>query len=145
MGKTLEELLAELSPAQRKRVEARAKELEVEEKTLRDLRQAQRLTQQHMARKLGVKQHSISRMEQRTDMLLSTLRDYIEKMGGELEITAHLPGHEPVRIGGFSDIGRLRTSRSQAKAAKPASSRSDRASAARNKAPAAQKRPARPK
>jgi DNA-binding XRE family transcriptional regulator len=71
MGKTYEELIAELSPERRKRVEARATELIAEEKSLRDLRQARQLTQQRMAKRLGVWQHSISRLEQRSDMLLS--------------------------------------------------------------------------
>lgn len=56
------------------------------------------LTQQRMAKKLGVKGHSISRLEQRSDMLLSTLRDYIGKMRGELVLTARLPNREPVRF-----------------------------------------------
>lgn len=104
MGKTYEQLLAELNPQRRKRVEARAAQLIAEERSLRDLRQAQRLTQQHMAKRLGVRQHSISRMEQRSDMLLSTLRDYVGKMGGELVLTAHFPDRDPVRIAGFADI-----------------------------------------
>lgn len=104
MGKTYEELVAELGPERRNRVEARAVELITEEKSLRDLRQAHQLTQQRMAKKLGVKQHSISRLEQRSDMLLSTLRDYIGKMGGELVLTARFPDRDPVRIKGFADI-----------------------------------------
>ena len=104
MGKTYEQLMAELSPQRRKRLEARAAQLIAEEQSLRDLRQAQRLTQQHMAKRLGVRQHSISRLEQRSDMLLSTLRDYVGKMGGELVLTAHFPDRDPVRITGFADI-----------------------------------------
>jgi DNA-binding XRE family transcriptional regulator len=106
MGKTYQELMAALSPERRKRVEARAAALIAEEKSLRDLRQALQLTQQSMAKRLGVRQHSISRLEQRSDMLLSTLRDYIGKMGGELVITAQFPDREPVRIAGFADIAR---------------------------------------
>ncbi len=105
MGKTYEELMAELSPERRARVEARTAELIAEEKSLRDLRQARQLTQQHMAKKLGIRQHSISRLEQRSDMLLSTLRDYVGKMGGELVLTARFPDRDPVRITGFGDIG----------------------------------------
>lgn len=115
MGKTYEELMAELTPERRKRVETRAAELIAEEKSLRDLRQARHLTQQRMAKRLGVKQHSISRLEQRSDMLLSTLRDYIGKMGGELELTARFPDREPVRIKGFADIaGKTQTRRAPA-------------------------------
>lgn len=104
MGKTHEELMAELGPERRKRVDARAAELIAEEKSLRDLRQARQLTQQRMAKRLGVRQHSISRLEQRSDMLLSTLRDYVGKMGGELVLTARFPDRDPVRIKGFADI-----------------------------------------
>ena len=104
MGKTYEELMAELSPERRARVESRTAELIAEEKSLRDLRHARRLTQQHVAKKLGVKQHSISRLEQRSDMLLSTLRDYVGKMGGELVLIARFPDRDPVRISGFEDM-----------------------------------------
>jgi transcriptional regulator with XRE-family HTH domain len=124
MGKTYEELMAELSPARRKRVESRAAELIAEEKSLRDLRQARHLTQQSMAKKLGVKQHSISRLEQRSDMLLSTLRDYIGKMGGELVLTARFPNREPVRIKGFTDIASGREARSSRRVSRAAATRS---------------------
>jgi hypothetical protein len=114
MGKTYEELVAGLSAERRKRVEARAAELIAEEKSLRDLRQARQLTQQRMAKRLGVRQHSISRLEQRSDMLLSTLRDYVGKMGGELVLTARFPDREPVRIKGFADIASSAKVRSSA-------------------------------
>jgi Helix-turn-helix domain len=128
MGKTYEELMAELIPERRKRVETRAAELIAEEKSLRDLRQALRLTQQRMAKKLGVKQHSISRLEQRSDMLLSTLRDYIGKMGGELVLTARFPDREPVRIKGFTDMAGGRETRSSRRAARATAIRPRRAS-----------------
>jgi predicted transcriptional regulator len=103
MGKTYEQLMAGLKPARRARVSARAAELLAGENSLRELRMACQLTQQGMARKLGVRQHSISRMEQRSDMLLSTLREYVGQLGGELVLTAHFPGHAPVRIIGIED------------------------------------------
>jgi len=121
MGKTYEELMSELSPERRARVEARTAELIAEEKSLRDLRQARQLTQQHMAKKLGVRQHSISRLEQRSDMLLSTLRAYVGKLGGELVLTARFPDRDPVQITGFADIvdtQKDRTSRTAGKRAR---------------------------
>ena len=127
MGKTYEELLKELTPERRKRVEARGAELIAEEKSLRDLRQARRLTQQRMAKMLGVKQHSISRLEQRSDMLLSTLREYIYKMGGVLEIVARFPDREPVRITGFKDIGAGRGTRPSRRTRHASTARSRRA------------------
>jgi hypothetical protein len=57
-----------------------------------------------MARKLGVRQHSISRLEQRSDMLLSTLADYVRKLGGELVITAEFPDRKPVRLKGIGGL-----------------------------------------
>src|SRR6202022_84402 len=112
MGKTYEELMAQLSPERHKRVETRAAEFIAEEKSWRDLRHARHLTQMLMAKKLGCKQHSISRLEQRSDMLLSTLRDYIGKMGGELVLTARFPNREPVKIKGFTDIASYGVTRS---------------------------------
>ena len=100
-----------MSPERRARVEARTAELIAEEKSLRDLRHARQLTQEHMAKKLGVRQHSISRLEQRSDMLLSTLRAYVGKMGGELVLTARFADGDPVRITGFGDIGGPQRSR----------------------------------
>lgn len=114
MGKTHDELMAELSAERGKRVDARAAELIAEEKSLRDLRQARQLTQQRMAKRLGVRQHSISRLEQRSDMLLSTLRNYVGNMGGELVLTARFPDREPVRIKGFADIAGSTKSRTSA-------------------------------
>jgi DNA-binding XRE family transcriptional regulator len=104
MGKTYEDLISDLGSQRRRRVETRAAELIEEEKSLRDLRQARQFTQQKMAQKLGVRQHSISRLEQRADMLLSTLRDYIGKMGGELVLTARFPDRGHVRIRGLADL-----------------------------------------
>lgn len=127
MGKTYEELMAELSPDRRARVEARTAELIAEEKSLRDLRHARQLTQQHMAKRLGVRQHSISRLEQRSDMLLSTLRDYVGKMGGELVLTARFPDRDPVRITGFEDIAGPQKARKSLMAAAKVPSRYTRA------------------
>ena len=107
-----EELMAELSPARRTRIKARASKLIAQERSLRDLRQARQLTQQRMAKRLGVKQHNISRLEQRSDMLLSTLRDYVGRMGGELELTARFPDREPVKIQAFADFSSTGKNRS---------------------------------
>src|SRR5258708_24419233 len=63
---TLKDKMKELSPAQRKKVEARAAELIAEEMTLRELRHARKLTQVKMARTLGVTQDSVSRLEKRS-------------------------------------------------------------------------------
>jgi transcriptional regulator with XRE-family HTH domain len=88
---TLKDKLKELSPAQRKQVEARAAELLAEEMTLRELRHARKLTQVKMAKTLGVTQDSVSRLEKRSDLLLSTLRRTVEAMGGYLRRSPSFP------------------------------------------------------
>ena len=94
MARTLDKVLAELPARRRAKIERRASELA----TLKDLRQAVERTQQDMAASLGVGQDTISRIERRSDMLLSTLRRYVEAMGGRLELVAQFPKRDPVII-----------------------------------------------
>jgi transcriptional regulator with XRE-family HTH domain len=98
MVASLEDKLAELPGDRRAKVEARAAELIAEEMTLRDLRRALDRTQVALARQLGVKQETVSRLEKRSDMLLSTLRHYVQAMGGELELVAKFPDRPAVRL-----------------------------------------------
>jgi transcriptional regulator with XRE-family HTH domain len=100
---TLKDKMKELSPAQRKKVEARAAELIAEEMTLRELRHARKLTQVKMAKKLGVTQDSVSRLEKRSDLLLSTLRKTVEAMGGNLSLVAEFPDRAPVVLSGIAE------------------------------------------
>lgn len=94
MAKKLEQIMAGLPAKRRAKIEARADELA----TLKDLRQAVAQTQEELAAELGVGQDTISRLEKRSDMLLSTLRRYVEAMGGELELVARFPNRKPVVI-----------------------------------------------
>ena len=103
---TLKDKMKELSPAQRKKVEARAAELIAEEMTLRELRHARKLTQVKMAKKLGVTQDSVSRLEKRSDLLLSTLRKTVEAMGGNLSLVAEFPDRAPVVLSGIAEHDR---------------------------------------
>lgn len=75
----------------------------VKEMPLQELRQAMHLSQEHLAELLSTQQANISQIERRTDMYISTLREYIEAMGGELDIIARFPEGE-VRINQFRDI-----------------------------------------
>lgn len=94
--------IAKLRPAQRKRLDERAATLIQEEMTLRELRQARKLTQVRVARALGVTQDSVSRLEKRGDLLLSTLRSTIEAMGGSLSLVAQFPDRAPVVLSGIA-------------------------------------------
>ena len=100
---TLKDKMKELSPAQRKKIEARAAELIAEEMTLRELRHARKLTQVKLAKTLGVTQDSVSRLEKRSDLLLSTLRKTVEAMGGNLSLVAEFPDRAPVVLSGISE------------------------------------------
>jgi transcriptional regulator with XRE-family HTH domain len=98
----LERIMKELSPARRKKVEARAAQLIAEEMTLQELRRARKLTQVRMAKKLGVSQDGISKLEKRSDLLLSTLRKTVEAMGGSLSLVAEFPDRDPVVLSGIA-------------------------------------------
>ena len=103
MATNADDIIKKLSPAQRRKVEARAAELIAEEMTLRELRHARKLTQVKMAKKLGVTQDSVSRLEKRSDLLLSTLRKTVEAMGGNLSLVARFPDREPVVLSGIAE------------------------------------------
>ncbi len=99
------EVLASLDPETRALVAARTKELIEEEMTLRDLRSVQHLTQERVAELLGIEQDSVSRMERRADMLLSTMSSYVEAMGGRLRLIAEFPNRRPytVKLGDLTE------------------------------------------
>jgi transcriptional regulator with XRE-family HTH domain len=91
-----------MSPASRARADTLARKL-IAEMPLQELRQARRLSQEALAKTLGAKQASISKLERRTDMYVSSLRQYVAAMGGELEIIARFPDGV-VRINQFEDL-----------------------------------------
>ena len=103
MGLNVEDVIAELDPAERRKVEEMAAELIAEEMTLRELRKARHLTQVSIARELGIGQDAVSRMEQRSDLLLSTLRRTVEAMGGSLSLIARFPDRPPVELSGIAE------------------------------------------
>ena len=104
MAKTLEQKMAALSPARRKKVEARTAELIEDETSLCDLRRALALTQEKMAEELGIGQDGISRLEKRSDLLISTLRGYVEAMGGKLRLVAEFSNRAPVMLSGLTAV-----------------------------------------
>jgi DNA-binding XRE family transcriptional regulator len=103
-----EELFAALPEARQKAILARADELIAEELTLAAIREARRRSQEAVAKKLGVQQPTVSKIERQTDMYLSTLRSYIAALGGELQIVAQFPDRAPVHITNFKPFSRIR-------------------------------------
>ena len=96
------ELTKDLSPKRRERIEQRKEELR-QEMTLAELRKAFSLTQDTLAKTLNVKQAEISKIENRADMLMSTLRNFVQAMGGDLEVRAVFP-NRVIEISTFSSL-----------------------------------------
>ena len=106
VARTLAEKIQQLPAARRKKIEARGAALIAEEMSLRDLRKAMNRTQVEMAKALKVGQDTVSRYEQRSDMLLSTLQGYVQAMGGELDRVVTFPDREPVKLKSLGDFAR---------------------------------------
>ncbi len=101
---TLTDRMNKLPPSRRKKIEERALALIAEEMSLRDLRKARKQTQVRVAKKLGINQENVSRLEQRSDLLISTLSDYVEAMGGKLSLVAEFPDRPPVALTGIAAL-----------------------------------------
>jgi len=104
MGRTLDEILTSLPRDRQDKIEARFQELRQEVESLRELRQIAGKVQAEIAAKLHIKQPSVSRIEKQTDMYLSTLRSYVEAIGGKLELVVHLPSRPPLRLQQLGDV-----------------------------------------
>lgn len=102
MAKKFRELLERMPPERRAAIKEGADKLRAE-MALDELREALKLTQESLAESLHVRQATISKMERRSDMLISTLRKIIEAMGGDLEIRVTLPDGV-VRINQFGEL-----------------------------------------
>ncbi|MEO8131216.1 MAG: helix-turn-helix domain-containing protein [Bryobacteraceae bacterium] len=100
--RNIDKIRKELRPERRKKIEAHAAQLIGEEMTLLEMRRARKLTQVRLARELGISQDGVSRLEKRSDLLLSTLRKTVEAMGGRLSLIAQFPDRGPVVLSGIS-------------------------------------------
>jgi transcriptional regulator len=104
MTRPFNTLRKKMSLPARKAAATKTKEM-LKEMPLQELRQAHQMSQERLAELLLTKQANVSRIERRTDMYISTLRSYIEAMGGKLDIIAKFPEGE-VYINQFEDIRR---------------------------------------
>ena len=102
MATKFREIREKMTPARQERIRQRTEEL-IAELPLQELRQARALSQEELAEVLGLNQATISKLERRTDMYLSSLRRFVEAMGGELEIIASFPDGK-VRIQVFEEL-----------------------------------------
>jgi transcriptional regulator with XRE-family HTH domain len=104
MATPLNDKMSALGAARRKKIEDRAAELIAEEMSLRDLRRARAKTQQHIAESLGIGQEGVSRIEKRSDLLISTLQSYVAAMGGKLRLIAEFPDRPPILLSRLAEI-----------------------------------------
>lgn len=95
---TLQDKIAGLPASRRARVAARTSELIAEENALRQLREAHKKTQAKVAKELGIGQDSVSRLERRSDMLISTLRDYVAAIGGKMRLLVEFEDQAPIEL-----------------------------------------------
>lgn len=98
-----DEILATLPPARQAKIKARGAELIAEYFALRDLRRAKKVTQEEIAKRVGGRQVYVSRLERRADMKLSTLKNYVEALGGDLQLMVTFPEGETVRLDHFGE------------------------------------------
>ena len=99
--KSFREKLAELPEQRRQAIEAEGQELLQEYMTLQEIRQAVGLTQKDVAEAMNIEQNHVSRLERRTDMRLSTLKEFTEALGGKLHVSIEVPGKAPISISGL--------------------------------------------
>ena len=101
---TLRDKMAGLPARHRARIKARAQKLIAEETSLQALRKAHQKTQEKVATTLGIGQDSVSRLEQRSDMLLSTLREYVAAIGGSVRLLVEFKGKPAIELKGLGAI-----------------------------------------
>jgi DNA-binding XRE family transcriptional regulator len=94
----------DFTEAEKAEIDSRYEEMRDRYFTLQALRKAHNLTQEALAAKLNIKQENVSRIEKRSDLLLSTLKGYVEAMGGELQLVVQFPNSPPIVLDGFSTL-----------------------------------------
>jgi DNA-directed RNA polymerase specialized sigma subunit len=99
MGRSIDEIVAKFSPERQKRIKENSDKLIREYQGLLEFRKAIGLTQTEVAGRLSITQENVSRLEKREDMHLSTLRKYVEALGGELELLITMPDSLPDSLG----------------------------------------------
>lgn len=103
MGRSLNEIIAALPAEEQEAINTRYQDLKQEVEGLRELRQIAGKAQADIASALNIKQPSVSQIERQTDMYLSTLRSYVEAVGGKLELSVKLPERPALHLQHLGD------------------------------------------
>ncbi len=98
MARNFEDIMASLPQERQRAIHQGTQRLIAEEMNIRELRRRREISQQIMGQRMGVNQTAVSRMERRNDMQVTTLRSFVEAMGGRLTMLAQFPDQPPVRI-----------------------------------------------
>jgi hypothetical protein len=104
MGRTLSEMIDAMPKRRRERIDARYRALKDEVESLQELRKVAGKAQADIAATLKIKQPSVSKIEKQTDMYLSTLRSYVEAIGGELDVVVRLPSRGVMRLHRLAEV-----------------------------------------
>ena len=104
MGRTLDEVMSTLPEERRERIDVRFQELKDEVEGLGELRGMAGKAQADVASALKIKQPSVSKIEKQADLYLSTLRSYVEAVGGQLDLVVRLPSHPPLHLRHLGDV-----------------------------------------
>ncbi len=100
----LKDVLDALPAKRRTALDKRFEELVNEVESLKALRRISAKSQAKIAKTLKISQPAVSKIEKQTDMYLSTLRSYVEAIGGELEVIVRLPNRAPVRVKSLEEV-----------------------------------------
>lgn len=103
MGRNLNQIIADLPHQRQTKIDTRYRELKDQVESLRELRQIAGKAQAEIASALNIKQPSVSKIEKQADMYLSTLRSYVQAIGGELDLVVRLPRRPALRLHHLSD------------------------------------------
>ncbi len=107
MGRNVNQVIADLPLDRRARIDARYREMKDEVEGLRELRQVAGKAQADIANALNIKQPSVSKIEKQADMYLSTLRSYVEAIGGELDLVVRLPKRPALKLQHLGDMSKI--------------------------------------
>lgn len=117
---SLEGVLESLPEERRQKIEQLSAELIAEELNLREMRRLRKLTQARLSRTLKIGQEGVSRIEKRGDLYLSTLRNYVEGVGGKLSLVVEFPDRPPIRLSGLGETAGTEPKKAARKSARRA-------------------------
>ena len=100
----MNKVIADLPVERQARIDARYRQMKHEIEGLRELRQVAGKAQADIATALNIKQPSVSKIEKQADMYLSTLRSYVQAIGGELDLVVRLPKRPALRLQHLGDV-----------------------------------------